>query len=378
MKIAGHTFTSQIASNGMAPRERMSPTRNSSSARRFEVNFPATRFFGSKRKLLQWLHDILSKESFTTAFEPFGGTGSVSYLLGSMGKTVWYRDIFEWLSICAKVLLEQQRVVLSQKMLTEFVASVRPHKGFIRERFDGAYFVRKENEWLDGACHSIARMTDQPQRDQLSYLLFQASLRKRPFNLFHRQNLTIRTSKKAARTFGNHATWEKSFPTHMAELLQELSQYKIRHQSLATVLPAADVFSPAPHADLVYLDPPYLAIDRSTESYLERYHFLEGMTDVESWPKRFHETGAKLSLNDRSEIGLWANREVFPDLLLGAIAGFSDSIVVLSYPANSMPSKKLIEGFFRDTFHSVSIYQRLRSIAMSPTPMTELVYVGRP
>jgi len=378
MKIDGHRFPSQIASDSIALQACVSPRRPCLVATPFECNFPATRFFGSKRKLLKWLHDILAKESFTTAFEPFGGTGSVSYLLGSMGKTVWYRDIFEWLSTCARVLLQYQSSVLSDEMLSEFVDNVSPQKGFIRDRFDGAYFVRMENEWLDGACESIARVTDSSLRDQLRYLLYQASLRKRPFNLFHRQNLAIRTTKKTARTFGNHTTWEKSFPTHMAELLRELSQYKSRHQSLATVLPAADVFSPAPCADLVYLDPPYLAIDRTTESYLERYHFLEGMTDLDSWPTRFLETGAKISLNDRSEIDLWAKRDVFPDLLLGAIAGFSDSIVVLSYPANSMPSTRLIETFFRDTFHSVSIYQRLRSIVMSAAQMTELVYVGRP
>jgi len=379
MKADGRPVASPLTSGvDIIAHERTMPSCSRLAVRRFELDFPATRFFGSKRNLLRWLHDILSKESFATAFEPFGGTGSVSYLLGSMGKKVWYRDIFEWLSICARVLLEKRRLVLSQAMLTEFIASVRPRKGFIRNRFDGAYFVRDENEWLDGVCHSIARMTDPSQRDQIRYLLFQASLRKRPFNLFHRQNLALRTRTNTTRTFGNHATWDKSFPAHMSELLQELNQYKARHRSLATVLPAADAFSPAPRADLVYLDPPYLAIDRRTESYLERYHFLEGMIDVDSWPSRLHEMGAKLSLNDRSEINLWSSREIFPDLLFGAIAGFSDSIVVLSYPANSEPSRKLIETFFRDTFHSVSIYQRSRSIAMSPTRMTELVYVGRP
>ena len=274
--------------------------------------------------------------------------------------------------------MEPQEPPTSTNDLLNFLGSVTPSEGFIQASFDGAYFTKDENAWLDGVCSLITTDTKPPRRDWLYYLLFQACLRKRPFNLFHRQNLSLRLSRKKGAKFGNQTTWDRSFSSHMVELLEELTAYKLNYPSLATVLPSDDIFAAAPKVDLVYLDPPYIAPGRYTESYLERYHFLEGLTDPASWSDRFSIKDSKLSFRSAEEARLWADRNTFPDMLLGAISAYSESIVVLSYPANSFPSEVLIESFFKSIFSSVSVYKRMRSVAMSANPITEIVFVGRP
>ena len=51
---------------------------------------PSTRFQGSKRKMLPWLHEILSDIRFDTVLDAFGGSACVSYLLKRMGVQATY------------------------------------------------------------------------------------------------------------------------------------------------------------------------------------------------------------------------------------------------------------------------------------------------
>jgi len=44
-------------------------------------NFPKTRYQGSKRKILPWMHSVFKKLEFDTVLDGFGGTGVVSFLL---------------------------------------------------------------------------------------------------------------------------------------------------------------------------------------------------------------------------------------------------------------------------------------------------------
>lgn len=48
------------------------------------AQFPSTRYYGSKRKLLSWLCRHLCTIRFDTVLDAFGGTGSVSLLFKAM------------------------------------------------------------------------------------------------------------------------------------------------------------------------------------------------------------------------------------------------------------------------------------------------------
>ena len=52
------------------------------------------------------------------------------------------------------------------------------------------------------------------------FALFQACIAKRPYNLFHRRNLDMRTAD-VGRTFGNKAAWDRPFEVHFRKYARQ-------------------------------------------------------------------------------------------------------------------------------------------------------------
>ena len=59
-------------------------------------SFPQLRYMGSKHRLLPWIGEALSGLSFQSALDAFSGSGSVAYLLKSMGKRVVANDFLNF------------------------------------------------------------------------------------------------------------------------------------------------------------------------------------------------------------------------------------------------------------------------------------------
>jgi adenine-specific DNA methylase len=76
-------------------------------------DFPSTRYQGSKRKIILWIHDLLSTLEFDTALDLFGGTATVSYLLKMMGKAVTYNDCLRFNYLIGLALIENDEVMLA-------------------------------------------------------------------------------------------------------------------------------------------------------------------------------------------------------------------------------------------------------------------------
>lgn len=59
------------------------------------MKLPVTRYYGSKRKLVDKIWAILEQEGveFDSFLDLFGGTGIVSYYMAHKGKNVIYNDI---------------------------------------------------------------------------------------------------------------------------------------------------------------------------------------------------------------------------------------------------------------------------------------------
>ena len=174
-----------------------------------DYNFPQTRYQGSKRKLIDWIKLSLTDLKFQTTLDLFGGTGSVSYLFKTMGKTVTFNDNLKFNSIIAKALIENNTTTLSiEEALILFKKSPNinyPNK--IEKYFKDIYYNEEENRWLDVVITNINLIQDEYKRSIAFYALFQSCLIKRPYNLFHRKNLGIR-NKDVLRTFGNKKTWD--------------------------------------------------------------------------------------------------------------------------------------------------------------------------
>jgi len=313
--------------------------------------FPTTRYQGSKRKMLPWLHESFKELKFHTALDACGGSGSVSYLLKKMGKSVTYNDKLLFNSIIGKAIIENQQYQLTENDLKD-LKGTNPdidYKKLIEKKFKGIYYLPKENKWLDKVTNNIVNMNHykpnvlQYKKALAYYALFQASLIKRPFNLFHRKNLEIRTND-VERNFGNKTTWDKSFDEHFLKFVNEANNlvFDSRQECKAT---NQSLFDIDPYGyDLVYIDPPYIRKDSPNESsnYLKCYHFLEGLSMYHEWENLIDNDSINLRLLN-TEMQNDFKKETILETFEKLIIKYRDSILIFSYKMYGTPSINFIK-----------------------------------
>ena len=342
--------------------------------------FPQTRYYGSKRKLLPWMYKHLGILNFSTVLDAFGGTGSVSLLFKAMRKDVTYHDAFRFNEDVARTVLAD-RPQLDRVAVEAIFAKIEPAEGVISKNFSGIFFKDAENSWLDGFATYLARQHAPSEiQSLLRYLVYQACLKKRPFNLFHRANLKLRTNEGIERSFGNAVTWERSFLEHALQAFDEIDQCPPLVGGTASILPAGNADDISNGYDLVYIDPPYISQrdHYNRDDYWRRYHFLEGLARYDEWGEK---------IDPSSSIGLasapvwfaeWGRARSFKDRLFAFIEKHKHSHVALSYVSDAVPSEEEIKLHFEAHFPQVSVHSAEYSHALSKTRKRELLFIGFP
>jgi adenine-specific DNA-methyltransferase len=337
--------------------------------------FPSTRFYGSKRRQLSWLQTELSRVQGRTALDAFGGTGAVSYLLGKLGFQTTYNDIFEFNTISARAIFSRSALSFNELSLHKLLQGVIPIDGFISETFHGLYFTQEENRWLDGIMHLISGER-QEVRDLVLHCLFQACLKKRPFNLFHRANLGLRQSTVPVQ-FGNRTTWERSFSHHIISAYGETlrAQWSIRDNvSVAQASCAKQVDG---QYDLIYLDPPYFKKrKRNTDTYLQRYHFLEGLARYDEWPNLVDMNSPQRVLTGpyRDE---WVDKRQLLSNIREMVTRNRGATFALSYVSGEEPTEEELFRLFTDYFDNVRLSRRSFNKVLSNKKSFEILLIGR-
>ena len=328
--------------------------------------FPTTRYQGSKRKLLPWIYNIVKDIDFHTVLDVFGGSGSVSLLFKKMNKATTFNDVLKFNSVIGDSIIANSFYSLSHKdvtLLLDFSNISSSSQRFITNTFSGIYYLEEENLWIDNIIMRIKDLQLLYSGDELKYkqsiaynALFQSCMAKRPYNLFHRKNLEMRT-RCVERSFGNKKTWDTPFECHYKKFVWEINNVvfdsKVQCASLNK-----DVFDLNTNYDLVYLDPPY--IKKSNESgsidYIKYYHFLEGLVNYDNWGEKIDES----SLNKHMQYNLYPNRftcknavRVFEQI----INKFQNSILVLSYKDGGIPSIDELINILYSFKRNISIHK---------------------
>lgn len=307
--------------------------------------FPTTRYQGSKRKVLPWLYDCLHELEFDSVLDAFGGSGMVSCLFKHMGKHVTYNDLFRFNFIIGESIVENDEVVLTESDVDFILSSQSCGNHFISDTFRGIYYLDDENNWLDSTVQNIESLSRQYGSKEARFkqaialnALFQSCLVKRPYNLFHRNNLIMRTND-VARSFGNKTTWDKPFPDHFLSFVREINNSVYNSGGKCRAI-CNDAFQIENKYDLVYLDPPYLrngVASNESSDYLKCYHFLEGLAKYKQWGGLIdNSTKNKRIIKEYSPNYFTRTRvhESFDQL----IKRFRNSIIVLSYRFGGVPT----------------------------------------
>ncbi|MGD1046595.1 MAG: DNA adenine methylase [Bacteroidota bacterium] len=316
--------------------------------------FPTTRYQGSKRKILPWIYEVVNSLSFKTVLDVFGGTASVSYLFKRMDKIVTYNDSLRFNYLIGKAIIENDSVLLEKVDIDDLLTKLNSDQNsrFIQNHFKGQYFLDNENKWLDQVTSNIVQMNHYSEdildykKDLAFYALFQACLIKRPFNLFHRKNLSLRT-RDVERSFRNKIQWDKSFEVHFKRFVNEVNSLVFNSGMKCRSLQMNALELQDNEYDLVYLDPPYFRKDsrNETSNYLKCYHFLEGLANFPDWisDQKFHEQYLSSDINKKNI------REVLENLCVN----FRNSTLLISYKAYGEPSISWICSVLRKLGKSV-------------------------
>lgn len=304
--------------------------------------FPKTRYQGSKRKLLGALADALLPHRKGTAIDLYSGSGSVTLLLRHLGFRVISNDYLKFANNTARVFLEATPDLLRTVDWTsrlDFLLNEAPltDKPLVSEGFRDVFFTDDENLTIDRFCQNVRNEAAFP-RAVLTYAVGQALLMKRPYNLFHRANLYMRLSE-VKRSFGNAATWAKPIAEHAQKAISELMDGPFPSSSGGHEITNVNVVRldsfPRRRADLVYIDPPYIAANGKAIDYADFYHFLEGLIDYSLFSGGAREWAHRPIFRAPTR---WVSRDLAAKELREVANAWPEATILMSYRDDGIPS----------------------------------------
>lgn len=308
---------------------------------------PVTRYYGSKRKIINKIWELIQNEQleFNSVLDLFGGTGTFAYKAKLEGKQVIYNDIFKFNSIIGKALIQNNSTLLTHNDI-EFLSIKHTdisYKYYISSHYHDIYFLDYENEMIDVITQNITHLKGSYKQAMAYYALFQTLLIKRPFNSFHRKNLSLRT-RDVVRTFGNKVTWEKDLVETFKQFCLDINSYVFSNHKVnkSLNLPA---LACQVDADLVYIDPPYVPQKSSHVDYHSRYHFLEALVHYDGFINYIHPTKNNKEVLINKSIS-FESKDTITHNIEQVIKNYKDKIIVLSYRNDGIPTPEEIEAFF--------------------------------
>ena len=177
------------------------------------------------------------------------------------------------------------------------------------------------------------------------------------------------------RGFGNKATWDKPFEDHFLAFVCE-GNGAVFDSGTSCRAVCTDALSLPSGFDLVYIDTPYFNAKGVGVDYHGFYHFLEGLTDHHTWFERIDRSKKHRPLLPRHSA--WSNakkcREGFAELF----EKFRDSILVVSYRSDGIPSESQLVDLLRSTKHNVRAlyYGEYKYVLSTNTASKELLLIA--
>jgi DNA adenine methylase/adenine-specific DNA-methyltransferase len=302
-------------------------------------SYPQFRFMGSKHRLLPWLAGVFRSLKFDSALDAFSGSGSVAYLLKTMGKTVTTNDFLSFGYHIANGLVANPGLTLEGDELERLLRDNPRAERFVRDTFGGIFFVEEDLRFLDSVW---ANMREEPfgephKHSLVISALVRAAVKKQPRGVF-----TVGNSK--AEGYGDgRRDLRLSIRDHFLESL-ELFEGVVFDDGRDHASFCSDIFEAdfgGRDIDLVYLDPPY--VPRSDDNdYIKRYHFLEGLScywrDLQGRPLEIMQESKVKKIKKR--FTPFAYKRTAYEAFDKLFERFKDSTIVLSYSSNGYPDRE--------------------------------------
>lgn len=270
------------------------------------------RYLGSKQKLLPFIKDVVEKhtENVNTVADIFGGTGVVSNLFRSMGKSIIINDLLYSNYVTFQTWFGNENIDYTKikKIISELNSIVPTKDNYVSLNFGDKYFS------IDNA-KKIGEIREKIET-------FDVNERERSFLL----TSLIYAIDKVANTVGHYDAYRKKMDSFQPIHLKTPIQYKNINNEI--YCKDANSLVMEIEADLVYIDTPY-----NSRQYGDAYHLLENIVE---WKKPKVEGVAKKMI-DRSHIKSDYSTKKAPEAFSDLIQNIEAKYILVSY--NNMAKK---------------------------------------
>ena len=289
--------------------------------------YPPTRFMGSKRKLLGEIWNVASRFEFDSVVDLFSGSGIVGYMFKSHGKTVISNDYMAMSATFTKAMVENNTVTLPIAEAEKLLIKQGEVDHFVSDTFKDLYYTDEENELIDILRTNIAAIDDQYKKAIAMTALIRACTKKRPRGIFTYTGHRYDDGRKDLQK-----TLSQQFLEAVEAVNNAVFDNHKANKSVNGDAMALDVEKP----DLVYIDPPYYS-PLSDNEYVRRYHFIEGLArDWKGVEIQEHTKTKKF----KSYPTPFSTKNGAYDAFDKLFSKFSDSILIVSYSSNSLPTQE--------------------------------------
>lgn len=289
------------------------------------THYPSTRYMGSKEKLLPHIQNIANKFEFTSAADLFSGSGVVGYMFKGMGKQVFSNDYMAMGATVTKALIENNSITLTDKEIDKLFAPDADADDFVQRTFQGLYYTDDENRVIDLVRANIKKIRSSTKRSIAMSALIRACVKKRARGIFTYTGLRYDDGRADLRM-----SMEQQI-RNAAEIINNA----VFDNGFENKSRRGDAMTCPFKADLVYLDPPYYS-PHSDNEYVRRYHFVEGLAcDWKGVQMQEHLKTKKFKNYPTPFSSRIGARDAFDKLF----KRLQDSIILLSYSSNSLPTK---------------------------------------
>ena len=126
---------------------------------------------------------------------------------------------------------------------------------------------------------------------------------------------------------------------------------------------------------MVYIDTPYISQSGAGVNYLDFYHFLEGLTDYNSWDKKIDETSKHKKM--KSQYSVWNDKDKIEEAFDKLFAKFQNSILIISYRNDGIPPIEKLSELLSKYKKNIDVKQLDYKYVLSAKASKEILIIAQ-
>ncbi|WP_202898295.1 DNA adenine methylase [Bacteroides propionicifaciens] len=296
---------------------------------------------GSKQSLVRQIASAALQFEFDSVLDLFSGSGVVSYMFKTLGKTVFSNDYMTMNSKLASAMIANSSIKLSEDDIKKLLTPSENTDNFVTDNFKDIYYLEEDNKFIDMVRNNISKIKNKTKRDIAVSALTRACIKKRPRGIFTYTGIRYDDGRKDLQL-----SFEEQF-----RLAVKAINESVFDNGKACKAFNLDSMNINKKVDLVYIDPPYYN-PTSDNEYVRRYHFVEGIArnwqDVEmQWDtktKKFKNYPTPFSTKNGAY-----------DAFNKIFKRYKNSILLISYSSNSLPTQDEMVGLLSKYKENVEV-----------------------